>query len=78
MLESKVLRIWFGATLLMAAVSCGQSLKAQEKPEPASPGEYRIVAGDVIQIDVWQEPDISRTIQVNPDGNIHLPLIVMT
>jgi polysaccharide export outer membrane protein len=75
MLESKLLRFWFDAALLVAAVSCGQALNAQEKPEPASPGEYRIVAGDVIQIDVWQEPDISRTIQVNPDGNIRLPFI---
>ncbi len=58
----------------MAAVSCG-SLNAQEKPEPASPGEYRIVAGDIIQIDVWREPDISRIIQVNRDRDIHLPLI---
>jgi polysaccharide biosynthesis/export protein len=75
MLESKALRIWFGAALLMAAISCGRPLNAQEKPEPASPGEYRIVAGDVIRIDVWKEPDISRIIPVNPDGNIHLPLI---
>ncbi len=75
MLESKVLRIWFGATLLMAAVSCGRPLQAQEKPEPASTGEYRIVAGDVVQIDVWQEPDTSRVIPVNADGNIRLSFI---
>jgi polysaccharide biosynthesis/export protein len=75
MLESKALRIWFGVILLMAAVSCGQALNAQEKPEPASPKEYRIVVGDVIRIDVWKESDISRTIPVNAHGNIHLPLI---
>jgi protein involved in polysaccharide export with SLBB domain len=75
MLGSKVPRIWFGAALLMAAVSCGQALNAQEKLESASPGEYRIVVGDVIRIDVWKEPDISRTIPVNAHGNIHLPLI---
>lgn len=38
MLEPKVLRIWIGAALLLAAVSCGP-LNAQEKSEPASPGE---------------------------------------
>jgi polysaccharide biosynthesis/export protein len=75
MLASKAFRAWFGAALLIAAVSCGQALNAQEKPEPTSPGEYRIAVGDVINIDVWKEPDISRTIPVNSDGNIHLPLI---
>jgi protein involved in polysaccharide export with SLBB domain len=76
MLELKAFRIWFGATLRMAAISCGQALSAQEKPQPTEPAvEYRIVAGDVIQVDVWKEPEITRTIPVRPDGTILLPLV---
>lgn len=74
MLESKAFRIWFGATLLLVAISCRQPLSAQEKPQPtASAVEYRIVAGDVIQIDVWKCPEITRTIPVRSDGTILLP-----
>jgi polysaccharide biosynthesis/export protein len=76
MLESKALRIWFGAILLMAAISSGQALSAQEKAQPtASAVEYVIDAGDVIQVDVWKHPEITRTIPVRPDGTILLPLV---
>ena len=76
MLESKAFRVWFGATLLMAAISCVQALRAQEKAQPtASAVEYRIVAGDVIQVDVWNHPEITRTIPVRSDGTILLPLV---
>lgn len=35
---------------------------------------YLIGAGDVLEILVWREPDISRTVRVRPDGKISLPL----
>jgi polysaccharide export outer membrane protein len=37
--------------------------------------EYKIGAQDVLRIDVWKEPEISRTAPVRPDGRISLPLI---
>jgi polysaccharide biosynthesis/export protein len=36
---------------------------------------YEIGPGDVIDINVWKEPDISRTLPVRPDGMISLPLL---
>jgi len=36
---------------------------------------YLIGAGDVLEILVWREPDISRTVRVRPDGKISLPLV---
>lgn len=38
-------------------------------------GDYRIGATDVIDINVWKEPELSRTVPVRPDGKISLPLI---
>lgn len=37
--------------------------------------EYKIGPQDVVQIDVWKEPEITRTIPVRPDGKISLPLL---
>jgi polysaccharide export outer membrane protein len=39
------------------------------------PSEYKIGPQDVVQIDVWKEPEITRTIPVRPDGKISLPLV---
>jgi polysaccharide export outer membrane protein len=37
--------------------------------------EYKIGPQDVLRIDVWKEPDISRNVPVRPDGKISLPLL---
>lgn len=49
-----------------------------QKPQ-ASPGfgkeEYRLGPEDVVEIFVWKEPELSRTVVVRPDGKISMPLI---
>jgi polysaccharide export outer membrane protein len=37
--------------------------------------DYKIGPQDVLRIDVWKEPDISRMSPVRPDGRISLPLL---
>ena len=36
---------------------------------------YHIGPGDIIEISVWKDPDLSRTLVVPPDGIISFPLI---
>jgi polysaccharide biosynthesis/export protein len=36
---------------------------------------YKIGPQDVLRIDVWKEPEISRSVPVRPDGKITLPLL---
>ncbi len=69
MLESKVLRIWFGAALLMATIACGRALNAQEIQQPPAPADYRIHSGDVLQISIYQHPELSGRVVVRGDGN---------
>jgi len=42
---------------------------------PVSSGEYLIGAEDVLEISVWQNQELSRTVTVRPDGLISLPLV---
>ena len=46
------------------------------RTSPAQPGgDYRIGPGDVIDVAVWDNEDLSRTVPVRPDGKISLPLL---
>ena len=44
------------------------------KPAIADPN-YVISPQDVLDISVWKEPDLSRSVPVRPDGKISLPLL---
>jgi polysaccharide export outer membrane protein len=47
------------------------SAAATVETDPA----YKIGPQDVLRIDVWKEPEISRAVPVRPDGKITLPLL---
>jgi len=39
------------------------------------PNAYQIQPGDVLQVSVWKEQDLSQNVIVRPDGNISFPLV---
>src|SRR5580700_9497079 len=49
----------------------GDSVKKSATADP----NYVIGAQDVLDINVWKEPDVSRVVPVRPDGKISLPLL---
>jgi polysaccharide biosynthesis/export protein len=55
----------------VAVASLNQSATATAKPHDNS---FVIGATDVLAINVWKEPDISRSVPVRSDGKISLPL----
>jgi polysaccharide export outer membrane protein len=74
----------FTSALLVTAVwgqtpdknASGSSAKTAEPAKtPSVDADYKIGPQDVLRIDVWKEPDISRTIPVRPDGKISVPLL---
>jgi polysaccharide export outer membrane protein len=53
------------------------SLAEPSTPSANKPHDYSFVIGndDLLAINVWKEPDISRSIPVRSDGRISLPLV---
>jgi len=49
--------------------------KAEGSRAAHSDSSYVIGANDVLAINVWKEPDISRSVPVRSDGKISLPLV---
>ena len=50
------------------------AVTAQAKEANANPN-YKIGAEDVLTVNVWKEPEVSRSVPVRPDGKISLPLL---
>jgi polysaccharide export outer membrane protein len=66
-------RFFLAARLLLlssaAYFGCIASLHAQ-----ATAG-YTVKPGDTLEISVWKEPDLQRTVLVRPDGQFSFPLV---
>ena len=66
--------------LIVCLIACGLVFCSQIKPahknmtESAVDASYVIGPMDVLDIQVWKEPDFSRQVLVRPDGQITLPL----
>jgi len=51
------------------------NMTATPSPAPQVSDDFVIGTGDVLAVNVWKEPDVSRTVPVRPDGKISLPLV---
>jgi polysaccharide export outer membrane protein len=58
-----------------AQVLSAVDLKSQPLKAATDDPNYSIAPEDVLTIDVWKEPEISRTVPVRRDGKISLPLL---
>jgi polysaccharide export outer membrane protein len=58
----------------VAATGCAHH-SASAEDEVARISEYKLSLEDVVEVTVWKEPELSRTVPIRPDGKITLPLI---
>jgi polysaccharide export outer membrane protein len=58
-----------------AHVMSAVDIKSQPPKAATDDPNYSIAPEDVLTIDVWKEPEISRTVPVRRDGKISLPLL---
>lgn len=68
--------MWRSLLLILSIgllTSCTMPLETPEQGLPIP--EYKIGAGDQLQVNVWQNPDLSLNVPVRPDGKISVPLI---
>lgn len=57
------------------AKSASNHVSAAASQNTAMDAGYKIGPQDVLRIDVWKEPEITRSVPVRPDGKITLPLL---
>lgn len=63
--------------LLVAFGLAAPAVRAQQAPAaPAQSAlqDYTLNPGDQLEISVWKEPDLTKTVQVRPDGRFSVPL----
>src|SRR5690606_9423858 len=65
------LALFFG----VIAAAIGADPSASPSPATERSAEYIIGPGDVLQVFVWRNPDLSVSVPVRPDGRISTPLV---
>jgi polysaccharide export outer membrane protein len=65
----------FLAMSLLALLVLAPAATAGQQPERNNGADYRIGSGDVLEIAVWNNTALSRTVPVRPDGKISLPVL---
>ena len=67
--------VWFSmAALALSATACSHHA-VREDDQVQQMSEFRMSREDVVEVSVWKEPELSRTVPVRPDGKITLPLL---
>jgi polysaccharide export outer membrane protein len=65
------------ALLLMAGLAACARMGQEAAPATVASTEYNYLIGplDILQINVWRNPDLTTTVPVRPDGKVSVPLV---
>jgi polysaccharide export outer membrane protein len=60
---------------ILVIVIPGMTIRPALAQQPAPPETYVLGPGDTLEIVIYGEPDLSRTVTIKPDGAISMPLL---
>jgi len=74
---------WFALAVVATLGGLPDTVHGQNAPRPPAPqnlsafplAEYRIGPEDVLDISVWKNEELTRSVVVRPDGRISVPLL---
>ena len=70
------LRSVYMGLVIAILTACGGSNPTQEGAvAPQRTSDYLIGPGDVLSVNVWNNPEVSKSVPVRPDGRISTPLV---
>ena len=61
--------------VLLVLAGCAHRVSLDAPDAVPLQGDYQIGAGDVVNINVWRNPEVSLSVPVRPDGKITTPLV---
>ncbi|MES1245317.1 MAG: polysaccharide biosynthesis/export family protein [Acidobacteriota bacterium] len=69
------LPVWKWVVIMALVASVSPSFAQVVRSEEDPPDAYAIGVGDVIDISVWKNAELSVTVPVRPDGRVSVPLL---
>ena len=63
------------AAVLAVCLVWGGAARGQEEGAVSASGDYLLGAGDLVEVVVWKNEDLSGAFRVRPDGKFSMPLI---
>ncbi len=72
--SARLAGILTGCAMVLFSLAAAPRPVNGEAEAPAS-SDYRIGVGDVLNIQIWKEADLTRSVPVRPDGKISFPLL---
>ena len=67
--------LFLGSVIAVTLVNAQVRPSLMEEVGNANLPALKLHAGDLVAVSVYDAPELTRTVRVDPDGTIHLPLL---